>query len=69
MPWHVLDALAWPAGSTCLWVTFLVIAAVQLDLVPFIGNAWFLAAVLGIVALSFVAELMGEMMVGLTLGS
>jgi hypothetical protein len=84
-----LGALAWPAGSTWLWVTFFLIAAglcgssyrercgrvhcritgplflvyavyltiVQLDLVPFIGNAWFLAAVLGTVALSFAAEL------------
>jgi hypothetical protein len=33
------------------------LAAVQLDLVPFIGNFWFLAAVTGTVALSFVAEL------------
>jgi hypothetical protein len=32
-------------------------ANVQLDLVPFIGNTWFLAAVVGIVALSFLAEL------------
>lgn len=30
---------------------------VQLDVVPFIGNAWFVAVVFGMVALSFVAEM------------
>src|SRR5713226_1123888 len=33
------------------------LAIVQQDLVPFIGNAWFLAAVMGAIALSFLAEL------------
>jgi hypothetical protein len=41
------------------------LATVQLGLVPFIGNAWFVAIALGVVALSFAAELI----VGPTLGS
>lgn len=40
------------------------LATVQLDLVPFVGNAWFLAGVLGTVALSFVAELIVGTRVG-----
>ena len=92
-----LGALAWPAGSTSLWMTFFQIAAglcgssyrmrcgrvhcritgplfllcavylatVQLNLVPFIGNTWFLVGVLGTVVLSFMAELV----VGTTVGS
>jgi hypothetical protein len=92
-----LGALAWPAGSTWLWVTFFLIAAglcgssyrercgrvhcritgplfllcavylatVQLNLMPFIGNTWFLVGVLGTVAFSFLAELV----VGTTVGS
>ena len=40
------------------------LATVQLNLVPFIGNTWFLAAIMGIVAFSFLAELVVVTTVG-----
>ena len=33
------------------------LTSVQLGLVPFVGNAWFAAAVIGVIALSFLAGL------------
>ena len=37
---------------------------VQLSLVPFMGNTWFLVAVMGVIALSFLAELIVGTYVG-----